>query len=279
MNKQDDHFLIDNASPIEIAYTLRCLDPDIAYSTADLRARIMGDWGYEVQRNFTNSTRRLFDLGLAAPKKTSARKPGYVVTPLGLKVRSLADLDHGLYKEAMHFLHFDGWDNCPTTRKLFWSYRKCCEFVWNKRVIPPTQDIVTYIQDKIAEDYSELFAQRKGGNFNAGGVNSGWKPWIADLEPPVLGTDGQIMPRAMDRFEPTVLALDNVYRMNGYHYGDPVLLDDVLLDQIAQVFFLDVTRCRELIGLAARLTRVIKLSDTFTGTSVTLLEPYTIERI
>ena len=76
-----------------------------------------------------------------------------------------------------------------------------------------------------------------------------------------------------------LLALDDVYRSRGYRYGDPVILDEPMLDEVARVFFLDPICCRKLLDLAARLTKVIKLSDTFAGTSVTLMAPYTIERI
>ena len=76
-----------------------------------------------------------------------------------------------------------------------------------------------------------------------------------------------------------LLALEQVYQSRGYRHGDPVILDDGLLDETSRVFFLDPTCCRSLIDLAARLTKTVKLSDTFAGTSVALLEPYGIERI
>jgi len=85
--------------------------------------------------------------------------------------------------------------------------------------------------------------------------------------------------RTVSHHEVALLALDDTYRSRGYRYGDPVILDDALLDEVARVFLLDPICCRELIDLAARVTKVIELSDTLAGTSVALLAPYDIERI
>jgi hypothetical protein len=278
--KQDVHFLIDNASPAEVEYALKCLEPDIAYSTEDLRKRLLSEWGHSAQRNLTFSTRRLFDLGLADKANTASGKPGHVITQLGEKVRGISSIDRELYAEIMHFLHYTRYDGSPSSRKLFWSYRTCCEIVWARKELPPTPEIVAEVQSRIAELFPSAYASRVGGNFNAGGVSSGWKPWLVQLQPSPFAAEGSaLIPRHSHRFELAALALDHVYRSRGYRYGDPVILDEPLLDKVARVFLLDPICCRELIDLAARLTKAIKLSDTFTGTSVTLLAPYGIERL
>jgi hypothetical protein len=136
------------------------------------------------------------------------------------------------------------------------------------------------VQSGIADGWSEAYARRKGGNFNAGGVSSGWKPWVAQLQPQVIDDKtNNLVPRESTRFELIALALDDLYRHRKYRYGDPVVIDDVLLDEVSRVFFLDPACYRELLDLAARLINDIKLADTFAGTSVTLMHPYTIERI
>jgi len=89
----------------------------------------------------------------------------------------------------------------------------------------------------------------------------------------------ELIPRRNHRLELSILALGHIYRSRGYRYGDPVVLDNPLLDEVARVFFLDPICCRELLNLAARLTKAIRLSDTFAGPSVTLMEPYTVESI
>ena len=280
VQKEDLHFLIDNAPPIEVEYLLGCLDPDVAYSTEELRQRLLLYWEYTAQRNLTFSTRRLLDLGLADKANTASGKPGHVITQLGEKVRGILSIDQELYAEIMHFLHYTSYDGSPSSRKLFWSYRNCCEIVWARKELLPTPKLVAEVQSRIAEFFPSAYASRVGGNFNAGGVSSGWKPWLAQLQPSPFASEGRaLIPRRSHRFELAALALDHVYRSRGYRYGDPVILDEPLLDELARVFLLDPICCRELIDLAARLAKAIKLSDTFTGTSVTLWAPYGIERL
>ena len=88
-----------------------------------------------------------------------------------------------------------------------------------------------------------------------------------------------MIPRVRDQFELVILALDHVYRTRGYRYGDPVVLDDTLLDELARVFFLDHQCCRNLLDLAAKVTRTVVLHDTFAGTSVNLMAPYGVENV
>jgi hypothetical protein len=286
MNEEDDvveedsHFLIDSAPPLEVEYTLACLDLEVPFSTGELRKCLSSKSGYTAQRSFTFSTRRLFDLGLANKAKTASGKPGHILANLGAVVREILYIDRDLYCEIMHYLHYTSYDGSATSRKLFWSYRTCCDIVWERKRVPPTSEIVTAVQSRIAGQFPSAYASRVGGNFNAGGVSSGWKPWLTQLCPSPFSSDGkELRPRQSHRFELSVLALDHVYRSRNYRYGDPVILDDVILDKVACVFFLDPICCRELLSLAARLTKVVRLADTFAGPSVTLMEPYTIESI
>jgi len=140
-----------------------------------------------------------------------------------------------------------------------------------------TNAIVAEVQSRIAESYPAMYAQRIGGNFNVGGVTS-WKAWVMALTPPPFDRENpkqrKLLPRTIEHHELALLALDRVYRARGYRYGDPVILDDVLLDEVARVFFLDALCCRSLLALAAKVTRAITLRDTFAGTSLTLLAPY-----
>jgi hypothetical protein len=277
---EDLHFLIDNAPPKEVRFVLQSLDASYPYSTQQLKDRILSHWGYTVQKNFTFSTRRLIDLGLATRSKTSERKPGYILTSLGSKVQEVISIEPTLYPEIMHYLHYTSYDDQdPMSRKLLWSYRVCSDLVWEQKQIPPVSQLVAYVQSGIAEGWPEAYARRVGGNFNAGGVTSGWKPWVVQLEPSIIVDETSIVPRRSTHYELSVLALDDLYRHRKYRYGDPVVIDEVLLDEISRVFFLDPVCCRELLDLAARLIDDIKLADTFAGTSVTLMAPYTVERI
>jgi hypothetical protein len=136
------------------------------------------------------------------------------------------------------------------------------------------------IQVAMKEEFPNLdYQTRIGTRFDAT-ASTRWLRWVRSLVPsPFPKGQKSLQRRIVDRFELVLLALDDLYRARGYRYGDPVILDESLLGAISSVFFLDLTCCRELIDLAARLTKVIRLSDTFAGTSITLMEPYSIERI
>lgn len=277
---EDMHFLIDNAAPKEVEYLLRCLDLHVAYSTEELRDKLYTEWNFKAQRSLSFSTRRLYDLKLADKLATLEKKAGYVLTALGAKVRNILEADCDLYADVMHYLHYDGYDGSPSARKLFWSYKCCCDIVWEQKHIPPTPQLVAEVQSRIAARFPYAYSQKVGGNFNAGGVSSGWKPWLADLTCPPFGRgEREIVPRVLQRFELAILSLDHVYRARGYRYGDPVVLDENLLDELARVFFLEHQCCRGLLTLAARMTRLVVLSDTFAGTSVNLRSPYTVENV
>jgi hypothetical protein len=221
------------------------------------------------------------DLGLAVKASTDEGKPGYILTKRGSKVRELIAVEPSLYPEIMHYLHYTIYDyKDPSSRKLFWSYRVCSNVVWDLKLIPSTSQLVARVQTGIADGWPEAYARRKGGNFNAGGVSSGWKPWVTQLEPPMFDDKTNTLnPRKSTRFELAALALDDLYRHRNYRYGDPVVIDEILLDELSRVFFLDPVCYRELLDLAAHLINDIKLADTFAGTSVTLMQPYTVERI
>lgn len=277
--KEDVHFLIDNAHPNEIEALLRCASSRQPYTVTQLREILMTELGYSAQRNLTLSTRRLCDLGLAINKRTDRNEAGYLLTQKGVQIRNLIEIDPVLATDVLHYLHYNGYDGSPEARKLFWSYRICCEVVWNLGHIPPTSELTAEVQQRIASEFPEIYGRKVGGNFNAGGV-SAWKAWVTRLDPsPFDETKQTIVPRTRQSFEVALLALDHVYRKRGYRYGDPVVVDDVLLDELARVFFLDIMCCRDLLGFASKVTKTIVLADTFAGTSVRLLAPYDIANL
>jgi len=278
LRAEDEHFLIDNVSPSELGFSLRVLAAGDALTTEELRVTLRDQCNYVAQRNLTFTTRRLIDLGAAEMTRQSG-KPVYSLTARGFSLRELMESEPLISKDVMHYLHYDGYNGSASSRKLFWSYYQCCDIVWNLKRMPPDETVVAEVQSRIAGQFPALY-ERKTGGFNKGGVNAGWRPWVMQLEPsPFPDTSKVLMGRMVTRYELVLLALDRVYRQRGYHYGDPVLLDDMLLDEVAAVFFLDLACCRELMERAARLDRTLSLRSTFAGTSLTLQEPYTIERL
>jgi hypothetical protein len=273
---EDVHFLIDNVPPQELELTLRCLDSLLPKSTDNLRSELNSNWNFLVQKNYTFTTRRLQDLGLAT--KSDQDRNSFILTNLGYKVQQLLDTLPELCPDIFHYLHYSG---SPEVRKYFLSYKWCCQTVWARKEILSTSELVGEVQSRIEANYPALYGLKVGGNFNAGGV-SAWRAWISKLEPSVLSDDPkdkQIYPRDVSAFQLALLSLNNLYQDRGYCFGDPVLLDDELVDELAGIFFLDHNSYRSLVALAAKVTRHLTIRDSFAGTTITLIKPFTVEDI
>lgn len=273
----DTHFYIDNAPPDEVARVLRCLSSREALTPDMLSQRLLMDYGFKMQKDATYSPKRLSDLGLAVqvPRRGALL---YEITELGHRVLAIQDVDRNLYSDIMHYLHFVQSVHRPESRKYLWSYRQCCEMVWSERRVVPTRELAGRIQALIGD--SSLFPgldmnARVGARFEAAAAGRFYS-WLRALEPSPFQQDNYVHPRTSQHHELALLSLDHVYRARGYRHGDPVVLDENLLDECARVFFLDHDCWRSLISLAVKVTGKVALRDTFAGTAVTLTAPYTI---
>jgi len=278
LNSEDMHFYIDYAPFEEVHKALWNLS-DHQPMTATEVFDTLELQGQPVQSRRTEILRRLYDIGLASQFKQGSQVL-YILTSLGKKVRDLGSFDQDLYPDLMHFLHFSSWDGTPQARKFLWSYRRCSELAWKERRLLPRKEMAARIQNQMAEEFPNLdYTARVGARFDDTAAGR-WAHWVRALHPPPFaGDEGILQKRAVTHHELVLLALDDLYRSRGYRYGDPVILDELTLDEVTRVFFLDLVCCRELLDLAVRLTKIIRFSDTFAGPSVTLMEPYTVESI
>jgi len=279
MNNYDTHFYIDNAPPEEVAWVLRCLPPGDPVSPNEIASLLLSEYGFGMQKDKTYSPRRLYDLGLANQRRATGTLT-YVLTELGHKVRTIATTDPQLYPDVMHFLHYSRFDGDPRTRKYLWSYRRCCEIVWAEKRLIPTQEMASRVQALMRSEFPGLdFAAAKGARFDTTGAGRCYT-WMRRLLPPAFSERGGVLqPRVVDRHELVLLALGYVYSERSYRCGDPVVLDEALLSDIARVFFLDTVRCYDLLRLGAEVTHAVALGDTFAGTSVTLNRPFALENL
>lgn len=273
----DTHFYIDYAPPEKVWDVLQCLrgnqpmSPTEIFDTLELQGR-------DVSRR-TEIPRRLFDLGLAT-RVNRRNGIAYALTSLGQKVREIKSFEPKLHPDLMHFLHFSSWDGTPEARKFLWSYRQCSMISWIEARLLPTKQLASRVQSRMMARFPRLdYAAAVGARFDSSAAGR-WTQWVQTLTPaPFVEGSGVLQKREVEYHEIALLALDDVYRSKGYRYGDPVILDEQVLDDLARVFFVDPLRCRELLDLAAAVTNTITLSDTFAGTSVTLVQPYTIASI
>ena len=276
----DTHFYIDNAPPEEVSWTLRALSRAEQLSPQMIADKLYAEYGFKMQRDRTYSPRRLYDLGLAEQSGTGT-KIHYSLSKLGSEVQGILAFDQELYADLIHFLHYSRYNEKPESRKYLWSYRRCCEIVWAERRAVPAQELAANVQSLMRQEFPCLdFGAREGARFDSTAA-SRFYGWIRQLMPPPFADQGHALlkMRIASHYELALLSLDHVYRLRGYRYGDPVVLDDVLLDELARVFFLEHQCYRNLLDLAAKMSRMVVLHDTFAGTSVNLMTPYGVENV
>jgi hypothetical protein len=275
---EDTHFYIDYAPCEDVRKALTCLGGGRAMTASEVFDELQAQ-GRPVKSPRTETIRRLSDLGLAAREELGNRVT-YTITKLGEKVRDVDALDLELYPDVMHFLHFSSYDGSRSMRKYLWSYRRCSELAWIEGRLLPLKEIAARIQSQMNDEFPDLDSTAQIGARFDNTAAGRWAQWVRALRPPPFTEGGRVLQkRTVLRHELGLLALDDAYRTREYRYGDPVILDEVLLDEVARVFFLDPVCCRQLIDLAARVTKAIELRDTLAGTSVTLLAAYGIDRI
>lgn len=279
-NYVDTHFYIDNAPPEEVSWTLRSLSSTERLSPQMIADRLHAEYGFRMQRDRTYSPRRLYDLGLAEQSGTGTRIH-YSLSTLGARLQGILAFDQELYADLMHFLHYSRYDERPETRKYLWSYRCCCDVVWAEGRAVPVQELAANVQSLMRQTFPNLdFGARTGARFDSTAAGR-FYGWIRQLTPPPFADQDKALlsRRTVSHYELALLSLDYAYRTRGYRYGDPVVLDNDLLDELAQVFFLEHQCCRSLLDLAAKVTRTVVLHDTFAGTSVNLMAPYGVENV
>jgi len=132
----------------------------------------------------------------------------------------------------------------------------------------------------MSEEFSYLnWTARVGARFDSTAVGRIYT-WLRALDPPPFTKSSKnLQPRLVQRFELALLALDDTYRSRQYRYGDAVVMDDSLINQIAGVFFIDMKCCADLLRLSANVVSSVKMSDTLGGASINLLHPFTIDNL
>lgn len=277
--KEDTHFYIDNATPKEVVNVLSVLSLDYKITPKEISETLRNNYAFEMQKDYTYSPRRLFDIGLANQKRKGSTIT-YELTDLGLKIQNFLGIDRGLAMDLMHYLHYIGYTGKPTQRKYLWSYRRCCELIWaDMRTIRST-DLASTIQAEMRDKFEWLdYGKKVGARFNDKAVNQVYS-WLRSLEPsPFDKGDTTLIPRKIDRYEIAILALDEIYNSSGYTYGDPVIMDDEFIKKVSGVFMLDLECCKRMLEIGARINQSVRISETLTGASINLTKPFKIENI
>jgi hypothetical protein len=276
VTKEDHHFYIDNASLPEVATALRVLSIDRPLTPATIREIAKRDFAYDIQKDATYAPRRLQDLGLASRNKPIGQ--GYVLTATGLTLQSILQHDQGLAYELFHYLHYTGSAGHSDARKLLWSYRRCCQLLWASGHLVSKRMIASTILSEAADRFAScLVGAGSEGGFNAGAVGCVYS-WLRRLDPSPLPTSGRSEGPLVRRplLTPSLagLALDDLYRDRDIQYGDRVILDDGVVDALAQVFFATPESIYSGLTETAKRSKNLRLLETLSGVAVELGQPF-----
>ena len=274
---EEKHFYVDNAPPDEVTHVLRVLSAHKALTADEIAEVAVDEYGFKMQKDHNYSPRRLFDLGVANQERHGS-KVTYRLIDRGVKLQSIQTMNLALATDLLHYLHYTGYSGSPKDRKYLWSYRRCCEIVWSTQHLVRNQELASQILSMMRNEFSSLnWTSRVGARFDSTAVGRVYT-WLRALDPPPLTkSDKRLHPRFVQRFELALLALDDTYRSRQYHYGDAVLMDESLVNQIAGVFFLDQKCCTDLLCMSAKIVPSVRMSDTLGGASINLLRPFTID--
>lgn len=278
--EEDRHFYIDNASPDEVLHIVKALSADNPASRNEIVEAVQENYGMQFQKKHEFSFRRVEDLGLSNREKKGSSHY-YVSNEATRKLQEIAGYDVDFSYELLHYLHYTRYDGETVDRKLLWTYRECCNYIWYDEKRLDVNATASALQSQMLEEFphlAEYVNEEKGMRIDGRGVQEVLK-WLGMLQPSPFDEDGQLQPRHLDNYHLVLLALDDFYRHEGYAYDIALLLDDDALDKVARVFFMDTSACRELIPIAAAISDAISLSDTLAGTAITLHTPYGIENL
>jgi len=278
-DKEDTHFYLDFAPPEEVTNVLRVLSPNNDLTPKEISYILRDSYDFKMQKDYTYSPRRLFDLGLAIQNR---RGPNivYRLSDLGSKIQNILGIDSAMVMDLMHYLHYTGYTGEPTKRKYLWSYRQCCKILWQNMKLLKYSDLASAIQLEMKEKFPWLDYGKKAGARFDNTAASRVAQWLRALDPPPVDKVGStLIPRTMDRYEIALLALDEAYHSSGYTYGDPVIMDDEFVRLVSGLFMLDPECCKRLLGIGARINQSIKISETLRGLSINLTKPFKIDNI
>jgi len=273
---KDIHFYIDNAPPDEVSNVLRVLSAEEGLTSSEIAESMTNQYGFDMQQDHSYSPRRLYDLGVALQERQGT-KVTYRLADQGVKLQKIQAMNPSLAKDLFHYLHFAAFPKNPQARKYLWSYRKCCEIIWSTRRLIPNDDLASHVLNKMDEEFPSLDRiGRVGARFDSTAAGRVYT-WLRSLEPsPFIKTDSNLHPRFIQRYELVVLALDDVYRSRQYRYGDSVLIDESLVNQISGVFLLDPRCCTDLLRLSANIVPYVRVTDTLGGASINLLHAFSL---
>lgn len=225
-------FYIDNATPVEMSYTLLCINKDEELNNKDFLERF-SEKGFAVGKKYTDNFRRLVDLGALLEKYKGTRKY-YSITPKGLRLKNVLFFKEDLFYEVLHYLHYYSSLNC-INREYFWTYKFVCDSLYKlgslyaapRKLLNP---LVEELQTKFGQTRVVIDGRSISKVIQFLRALNQFSPII----------NSQYIPRK-ELFEPELLlvAIDYTYKVYGLNYGIPLVLNEQVRETLCYFCLLD----------------------------------------
>mgnify|MGYP000949813327 CR=1 FL=1 len=226
-------FYLDNATPLEISYSLLCANIDEELNKDDFMERFNSK-NYTVGTKYHDNFRRLVDLGAFSEKtvKGDARKY-YTLTPLGEKLKNVLYFSEDLFYEVLHYLHYYFSLDCYT-REYFWTYKFICDNIYRLEDLSSANQILNPLIEELQTKFNKTRIAIDGRSIYKA-INM-----LKALNKLSPIQENQVVPRKV-LLDPQLLlvAIDYAYRICELNYGIPLVLTQNVKETLCQFCFLD----------------------------------------
>jgi len=183
------------------------------------------------------------------PHKSSYR---YQLSDLGQRLYQVQLINPDLYADMIHFLfyvlveeqHVQG----NSLSSWSWVYQSTCRLLWQARpTVPAFSDQAAALHQQLSIEYPEYAKGVYPDSPNAVIL------WLSELRPPFLHVQGNrrsTCGRTWCSPELFVLGIDRCYQLKHLPYGTPLLLADLVWNEMSQLCLMEVEQLEEVLEVA-----------------------------
>lgn len=211
-------YYLDNATPLEIEYTLLSIDWEEGLSKKEFQERFLNR-GFQVGKKFDDNFRRLVDLEIFEKKASK-----YYLTNLGQKMKKVLLLNKEVFFEIFHYAQYrqSALDN---GREYFYTYKIIVEFYTSTSHLGSTKELISQViailHDKYGTEKIAIDARSISKTINWLGAMGSLSPIKGETRKKYIE-----LRETLGYCETLLLAIDYQYRFKKIRYGFPILLDE-----------------------------------------------------
>ena len=202
-----------------------------------------------------------------------ARKT-FVISNFGLLLKSILLRNEGLFFEIYHLINYYAFDLYEKKDELlpFKSYRLICDNIFNRQKKPDSKELAYEVESILVKEDNVT------GAFDESCIARALT-WLRHLSPPVL-EEGEFINRIPLHIEPILWNLNLAYKCKGIKYGDPLFLDNIILENISRASLMDSNKLNSIfLKLAKKYPDIINLRTSVSGTYLILMKEVRLDEI